>query len=202
MKEIWKDVVGYEGRYKVSSFGRVLSTGVYLDGRIYEPKLIKQRKDIGGYMTVALYRGRIGKTFKVHRLVAMSFIPNPNNLPYVDHINTSRIDNRVENLRWVTHVENCNNVLTRKHIKDAVKKSFNNPEVRKERSERMKKINDIVVAKRRKPVLQYDLNGNFLQEHKSISLAAQHVNGYEEYIKAVCNGEKQQYRGFVWAFKQ
>lgn len=202
MKEIWKDIVGYEGRYKVSNLGRVLSTGVYLDGRIYEPKFIKQRKDIGGYMTVGLYKGRKGKTFKVHRLVAMSFIPNPNNLPCVDHINTNRADNKVENLRWVTHVENCNNVLTKKHIKESAKKAFNNPEIRKERSKKMMAINDIVVEKRRKTVLQFDLKGNLVSEYKSIRHAAKIIGGHPHYITFVCRGEWKQYKGFVWKYKE
>ena len=201
MEEIWKDVKGYEGRYKISSLGRVLSTGNYIDGRKYKPKYVSTRNDVGGYVTVGLYKGRIGKTYKVHRLVAEAFIPNPNTLPYVDHINTKRKDNRVENLRWVSHVENCNNELTRKHIKDSAKKAFNKPNVRRERSERMKRINDIVVAKRRKPVLQYDLNGNFIAEHISINKAANSVNGWSCFIRSVCNGETKQYKGYIWAFK-
>lgn len=64
------------------------------------------------------------KTFKIHRLVAQTFIPNPDNKPCVDHINTIRDDNRVENLRWVTHKENDNNELTRKHKSNAKKERY------------------------------------------------------------------------------
>ena len=199
-KEIWKDVVGYEGRYQISSQGRVLSTGKYIDGRIFEPKYVKTRLDIGGYVTVALYKGRLGKEYKVHRLVAQAFIPNPQNLPFVDHINTKRNDNRVSNLRWCTHQENCNNPLTRKNISRSAKIAFNKEEIRKQRTERMLRINDIVVAKRRKKVKQFSLDGQFIKEYKSMNDAARAISGYSGYIRDVCNGKARSYKGFIWKY--
>lgn len=198
MEEIWKDIVGYEGRYKISSKGKVLSTGKYIDGRIYEPKYVKTRLDIGGYVTVALYKGRLSKTYKVHRLVAEAFIPNPQNLPVVDHINTKRDDNRVENLRWCTYKENCNNPLTRVNISHSAKIAFSKEEIRKQRAERMLRINDIVVAKRRKKVAQFSLSGKFVKEYKSMNDAAMAISGYSGYIRDVCNGKIQSYKGFIW----
>ena len=86
--------------YEVSNLGRVKC-----NGEIVEPYMN------GKY----LYIG----TFFIHRAVAELFIPNPENKPQVDHINTDRLDNRAENLRWVTHKENCNNTLTKKHISES-----------------------------------------------------------------------------------
>ena len=68
-----------------------------------------------GYERITLYKDGNRRVERIHRLVAMTFIPNPENKPCIDHINTDRSDNRVENLRWVTHEENCNNDLTRKN---------------------------------------------------------------------------------------
>ena len=123
-EEVWKDVVGYEGLYKVSNLGRVRSldkeiiiTGVQKHpvkgikkGKIFNPSQNPQ-----GYYSTTLHKDKKIKLVRVHRLVAMAFIPNPENKPYIDHINTIKTDNRVQNLRWVTQKENCNNELTRKH---------------------------------------------------------------------------------------
>ncbi len=85
-EEIWKDIVGYEGKYRISNFGKVFS--------IISERLLSPGK-ICGYLSVNL----CGKQYRVHRLVAMAFIPNPEGKPYIDHINTIKTDNRVENLR-------------------------------------------------------------------------------------------------------
>lgn len=112
--EIWKDAVGYEELYEVSSYGRVKSLN-YSGGK--KEKIMKQTFTNNGYLTVGLTKDGKTKTFKVHRLVAIAFIPNVENKPYVDHINTIRTDNRVENLRWATRIENMNNELTKEKIK-------------------------------------------------------------------------------------
>ena len=91
MKEEWRPILGYEGLYEVSSLGRVKSCRYN--------KILKSNIDRGGYARVPLYRGDGTKLYKqIHRLVAKAFIPNESNLPCINHINSVRSDNRLENL--------------------------------------------------------------------------------------------------------
>lgn len=99
--EIWRPVVEFEDYYMVSNLGRIKSLHKRYKG------LILQTYDEGhGYRMVDLYKDNIKQKCRVHRLVAMAFIPNPLNKREVDHINFVRDDNRVSNLRWATSKEN------------------------------------------------------------------------------------------------
>ena len=116
MQEIWKDIKDYEGLYQVSNLGNVkASKREIYTGRGYyirEERPLKLRLNTKGYYYIDLSKNNKTKRFMVHRLVALMFISNPDNKPCVDHINTIRTDNRVENLRWVTKKENSNNPLS------------------------------------------------------------------------------------------
>ncbi|MDU6360109.1 MAG: NUMOD4 motif-containing HNH endonuclease [Clostridiales bacterium] len=117
--EIWKDIEGYEGLYQISSFGRVKSIERIDDNNhLVREKILKQQNNKFGYCTVGLYKNKQQKKFMVHRLVAQAFIPNVDNKSDVDHINTIRDDNRVDNLRWCTRKENINNEITLKKKKE------------------------------------------------------------------------------------
>lgn len=123
--EEWKDVVGYEGLYQVSNLGNVRMLEhytPYVKGSVM--KIPAKNLYIGwsnGYRTVWLCKNKIRKLKKVHRLVAEAFIPNPENKPCIDHINTIRHDNRIENLRWATYKENGNNEITKINLSNSQK---------------------------------------------------------------------------------
>ena len=122
--EIWKDIDRYEGLYQVSNFGRVKSIGYGKE------RVLKAGVNSRGYLNVVLFKDGKGKSFTVHRLVAIAFIPNPENKEQIDHIDTVRTNNRVSNLRWCTQEENQNNSLTKKRRSKSMK-SGNNPNAKK-----------------------------------------------------------------------
>lgn len=108
MIEIWKDIEGYEGLYKVSNMGRIKSLG-HTDklGRYYEGRIMKQQKHYkNGYLSVCLAKDKKQKRMNVQRLVAHHFIPNPDNKPEVNHIDENKENNIYTNLEWCTRKEN------------------------------------------------------------------------------------------------
>ena len=95
--EIWKDIKGYEGLYQVSNEGRIFS--------VINSIFLKPIEN-NGYYTVSLYKNKKPSINNIHRLVAEAFIPNPNNLPCVNHKNEIKTDNKVNNLEWCTYQYN------------------------------------------------------------------------------------------------
>lgn len=114
LEEVWRDFVEYPERYQVSNLGRVRSKSFLKMGRningefsfMTKPKILKPFKNEDGYKQVRLQRDGVKLTRRVHRVVAEAFIPNPERKETVNHINSIRDDNRVENLEWATHQEN------------------------------------------------------------------------------------------------
>lgn len=105
--EIWKDIIGYEGLYQISNLGSVKSLERYRAYKNGKPRHMKSKKLIPGrskcgYYTVVLYKEGKRKTHTIHRLVAKAFIPNPNNYPYVNHIDENKTNNHISNLEWCT----------------------------------------------------------------------------------------------------
>ena len=144
MVEEWKPIKGFEGAYEVSTFGNVRSVDrivVYPKGskRLIKGRELRQATNIKGYKCVVLCTQNIRKNYTVHRLVAETHIPNPSNLPCINHKDEITTNNNVSNLEWCTHEYNNN---------------YGN---------HTKKI----AVHFEKPILQFDLNGNFIARYRS-----------------------------------
>jgi len=103
--EEWRDIDGYEGMYMISNMGRIKSLarkGVLFD------RIIKSKPTRTGYHIIGLRKGESRTFYLVHRLVAQAFLPNPNNLPEVNHKDEDLNNNTLDNLEWVTPKQNCN----------------------------------------------------------------------------------------------
>jgi hypothetical protein len=94
-----KDIPGFEGLYAVTSCGKVWS--------YRRKKFLKPYVECGGYLKVSLCKGGKREQFKVHRLVAQAYIPNPLGLPQVNHISENKTENHMNNLEWISHADNC-----------------------------------------------------------------------------------------------
>lgn len=105
-EERWVPIKGYEPFYEVSSLGRVRSDGRIRTNYCAKPRILKPNPHPNRYLQVVLFKKGKPLTKKVHRLVAEAFIPNPKQLPEVNHKNGIRDDNRVKNLEWMTHAQN------------------------------------------------------------------------------------------------
>lgn len=176
MKEIWKDITGYEGHYQVSNLGSVRSmnkiakgknnSSKFFKGRILQPSLSE------GYLSVGLCKNGKQSTIRVHRLVAKTFIPNPENKRTVNHIDENKLNNNVENLEWATDKENCN------HGSRTIKSSVN----------------------RYKPVKQLSLSGNLIKVHRGIKLASEDTGISQKRIVDVLKGRTKQTGGYRWIY--
>lgn len=114
--EIWKPVIGYEDLYEVSSHGRIKSLSRFIEkdnGTIqrFKEKILKLQSDAYGYKVVALTKDKKATNKKFHRIIAEAFIPNPDNLPEINHKNGIKSDNRIENLEWCTRRHNLIHAL-------------------------------------------------------------------------------------------
>lgn len=115
-KEVWKDVSGYEGVYQCSNLGRVkLLDGIKLKTRKRKSKILKPTTNHKGYLTNTLFKydenGRTNKMMKVHRIVAITFLDNPDNLEQINHIDGDKQNNRIDNLEWVTPKQNIRHAI-------------------------------------------------------------------------------------------
>ena len=102
MEEIWHDIEGYEGLYQISNKGLVKSL------KWGKERILRPGIDGYGYMFVCLCNDNVMKYFKLHRLVAQAFIPNIDNLSEINHKDENKLNNCVENLEWITCIDNCN----------------------------------------------------------------------------------------------
>ena len=191
MKEQWTDIKGYEGLYQVSSQGNVKSLErTFLFGKDYQieqrhpERLLTIRTYKKGYKYVGLSKNGEVRKFKVHRLVAQAFIPNPNNLPCIDHKNGVRGDNRVENLHWVDAFENMNNPHTLKASRES-KLGARTPMKMKQR-----------------PVLMIDRTSKqIVGEYEGCKAAARELGLDSSVISRCCRKEGRTYKGFIFKYK-
>lgn len=190
MKEIWKDIAGYEGLYQVSNLGRVKSLyREFWSGRShnilkkYPEKFMNVQKYKDGYEYVVLCKDGKPNKLKVHRLVGIAFIQNPENKPHIDHINTIRSDNRSENLRWVTQSENQLNPISVK--KASLSKMGNKNPMRK----------------RMRQVIQIDPNTNdVVNIFDSAVIASKHIGVDHSNIYRAINGMIDTCGGYKWRY--
>jgi hypothetical protein len=108
-KEIWKDVIGYEGIYQVSNLGDVKRIGkIHLCNYKYQNGYLLKSLDNGkGYLRIKLSNKGISKRVMLHRIIAEAFIDNPNKHPVVNHIDGNKKNNNIDNLEWCTQSYNC-----------------------------------------------------------------------------------------------
>lgn len=178
--EIWKDVVGYEGLYQVSNLGRVKRN-----------RHIKSTSlDRGGYVTVSLCKKSNQKTLKMHRLVALSFIPNPLRKKTVNHIDGNKKNNCVDNLEWSTYSENHKHAykLGLKKVTDAQRKSAS------ETGKRTCEMN-----RKKKAVVCFNEIERYI--FASAHDGARFVNGSASAIIKCCKGTQQTHKGFSWRYE-
>jgi len=179
MNEEWKPIEGYEGLYEVSNLGRVRSLPREVKGHKGTPYLrpgciLKNHIDYKGYEYVVLTVNAKGIQKKVHRLVAMAFIPNPDNLPMVNHKDECKANNHVDNLEWCTALYNSNYGTGKSKC-----------------------------AWNKKVVEQYDLNGNYMATYPSIMDAAKAVGTSKQQISScVHNGRSKTAGGYKWRYKE
>lgn len=187
--EEWKNIIGYEGLYEVSNKGNVRN--------VRRNKLLKLSKDYYGYIRVSLSKNGIQTGLKVHRLVAQAFIPNPNNLPQVNHRNEDKTDNSVENLEWCTAKYNNNyGHRTENIVNTRVKNGYADPDFigfGLNEKEYMKEYNRIYYEKNIEKFKEY--SKIYYQEHKK-ELCEKYKEKNKEWVKNNREKRNEWYREY------
>ena len=164
---VWRDIEGYENLYQVSNDGFVRTSH---DGFW---KVLSAGETKYGYYNVLLHKDGKRKNARVHRLVAKAFIPNPENLPYINHKDENKKNNCVDNLEWCTAKYNSNYGTCKERVRDSNSKA----------------------------IMKYDLEGNFICEYKSMS-EAERVEGVNHATISMCCSGKVSYQcGYIWIYK-
>ena len=192
MNEIWKPIRDYEGLYEVSNLGRIKRLG---NDKNRKEKILKPYKNKLGYLRVTLSKDNKVKYMFIHRLVAIAFIPNPENKPCIDHINAIPSDNRVENLRWATYKENMNNELTKEKLSGENSNNYGKPrseEVKKKISESQKGGKN----PKARGVFCYELNKSW----NTSAEASRELNIDSSNITKCCKGKCKSVKGYHFCY--
>ena len=168
----FSDIQGYEGLYKINRSGEVLS--------VRTGKILKAGKNRQGYMNVVLSKNGESKTYKVHRLAAKTFIPNPNNYPCINHKDEDKTNNNIENLEWCTAKYNIN---------------YGTANKRRGITSRLNPL------KPRKQILQLSLSGEVVGEYNSTNEAFEKTGIDRRQISDAINHRKRQACGFFWVLR-
>lgn len=179
MQEQWKAIPGYEGLYEASTLGKIRS--VYRYRRVLKPMISST-----GYERVDLFNNKKRKQYSVHRLVAMTFIPNPEGKPIVNHMDENKLNNSADNLEWVTHVENC-------HYGTAIARRTERLDYSKRRINNARQI--LACSK---PIIQYDKSGNYIREWKSATECSKETGFSISGIRSVVRGKRNSIFGYVF----
>lgn len=181
-KEIFRPIIGFEDKYEISNIGNVKSLNYRQtkNSNNLKPKISKQT----GYKEVVLSNKKTKKTISIHKLVASAFIPNLDNKPCINHIDGNKLNNHVDNLEWCSYSENTVH---------SFKIGTQRP-------------NYIILKNngklKRKKVLQFDKNMNFIKEWNSQTEVAKHFGIYPSCISEVCRGKRKSCKGFIWKLKE
>lgn len=185
--EEWRDVVGYEGYYMVSSLGRVVSLARPFNNNrgisFTKTRILSPRLNSGGYYQVVLTINGNRTQPHIHKLVAEAFIPNPNNYPQADHIDCDKLNNRADNLRWCTQKMNNENPLTKARRKANIHLT----------AQKIREANS-------KPVIRISLKDeNDIKVYPSATYAQ--IDGFcQSAISANCLHKYKQYKGYKWMY--
>lgn len=190
--ENWKSIDGYEGLYTCSDSGQVKALARMISRRRKndyhsywkDEKLMSPAPHDKGYLKIKLLKKGEAKSFFIHRIIAVAFIPNPENKPQVNHINGIKADNRIENLEWCTASDN-------------LKHAYNTGLQPKDRN--IKRISDSPNAI---PVYQYDMSGNLIRQWGSLFEA--HLTGLynKSGISECCSGKRSHHKNYKWTLRQ
>ena len=192
MIEIWRtaiyDDIVYEGLYKVSNLGKILNLNYNGTGK---PGLMNPSEDKDGYFQVNLRKNRERKTCKVHRLVAQTFLPNPENKPQVNH----KIEGKKgKKINMVIFNEDGSINKEKTTIEWSTSKENNNYATRNERISKA-----MTNGKLSKRVLQLSLTGDLIREWESTRECGRNGFSYQ-HVAACCRGEEKTHKGFLWMY--
>lgn len=183
---VWKPVKGYEGLYEVSNVGIVKSLFRY-------KKALKPSVTKNGYLTVELFRDKIGKRFLVHRIVAESFIPNPDDLPQVNHKDEDKKNNNVDNLEWCSAKYNMN-------YGEGAKTRHKKINYSKPCYAKNAKINGMKTCK---PIFQFSKDGVIVNKYASAKEASRKTGFNHSHICECANGKRYKTVGnYIWKYER